>query len=315
MAITAAAGYPQYSQSLIDPLFYPTLLQRSYAETILKDITSTSYTGQLKNFGDQITFKREPIMNVHRYQKNIKLLTDTPEVETTTLVVDEGFYWNYKMDDVDLFEIQSVNAFKQSLTNSGMRTVAYNVEKSVLAKLVVDAAAYNKGSNAGAVSRNINLGAVGVPLAVTGANFIEVLARAEMVLRESNIWEDGKMFVTLPPAAGSALMTSPLAQFIMTGEKVSGLQGGTEQIYKYSPGGFNLTRSSFCPSVYDQTANAQCHYLIFGKVIATGFVQQISKTDIIKSERFFGEYYRGLQIFGSKVLFPEQLAIAYVRFS
>ncbi len=88
-------------------------LMRSYAETLMKDITSTSYTGQLRQFGDQITFQREPVARIHRYQKNLRLQTDTPEIETTTLTVDEGFYWNYKLDRVDV---------KRSATRTNCRT-------------------------------------------------------------------------------------------------------------------------------------------------------------------------------------------------
>lgn len=316
MAIPAASGYPQYSGSLITPQFYGRFLIRSYAATILKDITTTSYTGQLEQFGDSITFQREPVAQVHRYQKNIRLQTNTPEVESTTLTVDEGFYWNYKLDRVDMKQIRNVDRLIKSLEDGGGRTVGYAQEKAVLAKMIRHAAPYNKGSNAGAISRNINLGRVGAPLQVTGANLLEFMARCRTVMGEANAFEAGQMFMILPDAAQTALFTSPLASAYITGLPRSFIvdpKGNT--MGALAPAGFQLMGSNFVPTVLDQTANAQCSFVIFGQRMATGYVQQLQDADTIKSEHFFGSYFRGLSIFGHKPLFPEHLGVAYVRFN
>jgi hypothetical protein len=316
MTVPAATGYPQYSGSLIQPHFYPRFLMRSYAETLMKDITTTAYTGQLRQFGDQITFQREPVARIHRYQKNIRLQTDTPEIDTTTLTVDEGFYWNYKLDRVDVKQIRNAEELQNVLISSGGRSVGYAQEKAILAKMIRDAASYNKGINAGLISRNVNLGAVGNPLQITGGNFLEFFARCNQVLAESNVWEAGEMFMILPPASTAALFTSPLSNAFVTGLPRSFIVDSSgKPLRNIDPAGFRLLGSNFVPTVYDTTANAQCSFVIFGRRMATGYVQQLSDADTIKSEHFFGTYFRGLTIFGHKPLFPEQLGVAYVRFN
>lgn len=318
MAIPAASGYPQFSGTpLIPPQFHPRFLMRAYEATILKDIATTKYNGQLESYGDSITFMREPSTVIHRYQKNIRLKTDTPEVESTTMVVDEGFYWNYKLDRVDQKQIRNWDELTKGLERNGGRAVGYAQEKSVLAKMVRHAAPYNKGTNAGRISRNVNLGAIGNPLQITGANLIEFFARAVQVMEEAMANEAGQMFMILPAAATTALYTSPLASAYVTGLSRSFIVDpkGDPLGNGLTPGGFHLMGSPFVPKVYDSTANATCYFLLFGQRLATGYVNQLQDIDTLKSEHFFGTYFRGLSIFGSKPLFPEQIGVAYVRFN
>ena len=73
MPVPAAAGYPQYSGSLITPIFRMDLLERFYDTTLYSEISTTEYTGELNKGGDQITFMREPKVIVRDYDKNGKI--------------------------------------------------------------------------------------------------------------------------------------------------------------------------------------------------------------------------------------------------
>lgn len=60
MAVKAAAGYPQYSNNIITPMFSMDLLERFYCTTVFSDISTTEYSGELQKCGDQITFSANP---------------------------------------------------------------------------------------------------------------------------------------------------------------------------------------------------------------------------------------------------------------
>lgn len=317
MSIPAAAGYVQYSQSLIDPIFSTRWLARSYAETNLTKFTTTEYNGSLSSYGDEIWFKRPAQINVHRYtHKNMKLKTDTVEVETLKMTVDEGYYWQTKIDDVDVKQMGPNYAkFKDSILESGPRAIAYAIEKTVLARMVKDVPAANRGKSAG--KSGLDLGTVGDPLAVTSSNWTEFMLRCSTVLQENYTWVDGNMFMIIPPVAQIAMLSSPLGMFYGSGIQMAPVlnQSGPQFAGKINPAGFDLIVSSLVPRVYDQIANAQCHYILFGRKSATAYVQQLSKMESgIRSEHYFGEKMRALQIFGSKPLLSEQLGVAYVRF-
>lgn len=311
MAITAAAGYPQYSGVLTHPDVRDVFLERAWASNKLANYTSDEYTGSLKEMGDEVIFRREPVVNIHRYQKNIKLKADTPEVSTTKLCVDEGFYWNVKLDRVDIKQMGKgvYGALNSSLMKAGPRAVGYQTEKTVLARMVRDAEIRGNSSVG-------SLGTIGAPLSITKDNIVEVFARAAAAMRKSFVYEEGQMFMYLPSVAGITLATSSLAQYYMTGIAGTITKGDavSEMSAKYQPLGFELVMGDFCPEVQDPTTGDMCHYIVFGRKRATGFVQQIEEMEVVGSEFHFGKYTRGLHIYGHKPLLSEALGVIYARF-
>lgn len=312
MSLAAAAGYPQYAGVLTSPDVRDVFLQRAWANNKLAEYTSDEYTGSLKEMGDEVIFRREPVVNIHRYQKNIKLKADTPEVSSLKMVVDEGFYWNVKLDRVDIKQMGKgvYGALNSSLMKAGPRAVGYQTEKTVLARMVRDAEVRGNVPGVG------SLGSVGDPLTVTKDNIVEVLARAAAAMRRKFTFEEGQMFMYLPSVAGITLATSPLANYYMTGMQGTITKGdAVSQIAsKFSPLGFEFVMGDFCPEVKDPVVDDMCYYIVFGRRRATGFVQQIEEMEVIGSEHHFGKYTRGLHVYGHKPLLTEALGVLYVRF-
>lgn len=312
MAITAAAGYPQYSGVLTHPDVRDVFLERAWASNKLANYTSDEYTGSLKEMGDEVIFRREPVVNIHRYQKNIKLKADTPEISTSKLCVDEGFYWNVKLDRVDIKQMGKgvYGALNSSLMKAGPRAVGYQTEKTVLARMVRDAEI--RGNTAVG-----SLGTIGAPISVTKDNIVEVLARAAAAMRKAFVFEEGQMFMYLPSVAEIALATSPFGYYYTTGMSLAPIAKGSvgkEIAGTFKPLGFEFVMGDFCPEVVDPTTGDLCHYIVFGRKRATGFVQQIEEMEVVGSEFHFGKYTRGLHIYGHKPLLSEALGVMYVRF-
>jgi len=312
MAIPAAAGYPQLSGVLTHSDVRTVFLDRAWAANKLAEYTSDEYTGSLKEMGDEVIFRRDPVVNIHRYQKNIKLKADTPEIQTLKMCVDEGFYWNVKLDRVDIKQMGKgvYGALNSSLMKSGPRAVGYQTEKTVLARMVRDAEVRG-------LTEVGSLGMPGAPLAVTKDNIVEVLARAAAAMRKRFTFEEGQMFMYLPSVAEITLATSPFGYYYTTGMRLAPIAAGSvnrEIAGKFKPLGFEFVMGDFCPEVIDPATGELCHYIVFGRRRATGFVQQIEEMEVMGSEHHFGKYTRGLHIYGHKPLLPEALGVLYVRF-
>ncbi|WP_044977972.1 hypothetical protein [Taylorella asinigenitalis] len=311
MSLPSAAGYTQYD-SLLHPHYSDMMLMRAYCSFVTGDITTVKYTGKLKNCGDQIKFPVQPRVQINDYHKNATLVPQEPEITHKTLVVDQGKYFNIKIDDVDAKQICEFEAFKNSLLESAVLSMKQALDEEVLMKMAMEAHPRNKGMNAGIKSGITNLGEAGNPVQITAANIIDVIGRLRIVLRESCRWQDGKMFIVIPDIFAGALYGSDLKAAYLTGAAKSPILNGKieSQIL-----GFDVYFSNEVPTVHDEAANKTAYWIIAGNRDATGFAQQIDKQDIVPVPNSFGKFYRGLWVYGHKPLIDDGIAALYATVS
>ena len=66
---------------------------------------------------------------------------------------------------------------------------------------------------------------------------------------------------------------------------------------------------------HDPVTGEQTFTILAGRKSATGFVMQLTEQDVIdKDPRSFSKYWRGLNLYGFKVIRPEDLAVMYATF-
>lgn len=309
MPIPAASGYPQYSNSLVSPVFRMDLLERFYDTTIYSDISTTEYTGELARGGDQITFMREPKVIVRDYQKNGKIIHDTIDGEPVTMTIDYAKTFSIKMNHIDERQIQNFDRWKAAFLKSAGYELTRQIDPQLLTAMWTQAAAFNQGANAGAISANIDLGEPGAPRSVTSANINEFLVDLHQVLDEALAPQEGR-FIVLPPAGVTRLLNSELRLANVTGMDKSPLLNGRlpDEI-----GGFMVLRSINMPSVVDGAARA--YHIVAGVKMATAFAAQIEDSRVVTDKDDWANYYQGLSVYGFKVLYPDALVHAYVTFA
>lgn len=309
MSIPAASGYPQYSNSLITPLFRMDLLERFYTTTVYSDISSTEYTGELTKGGDQITFMREPKVIVRDYQKNGKITHDTIDGEPVTMTVDYAKTFSIKMNHIDEKQIQNFDKWKAAFLKSAGYELTRAIDPQLLTEMWTSVAPYNQGATAGLVSQNINLGEVGTPVVVTKANIIEVLSQLHQVLDEALAPKEGR-FVVLPSAAITILKNSDLKFAYATGLNSSPMVNGRlpEMV-----AGFTIMESQNIPSVVDGAVRA--YHIVAGVKMATAFAAQIENSRVVTDKDDWANYYQGLSVYGFKVLYNDALVHLYATFS
>lgn len=314
--VPAASGYPQYSGSLIPPMFGMDLIEQFYCTSIFGDITTTEYTGELKKCGDQITFFRSPKVTIRRNVKDGSIKHDTIDTCPVTMTVDNFLEFSVKVSQVDIEQICNWSKWETSLLKSATNEMSEAIDSELLCTMPLDADANNKGQNAGVKSRSYNLGRVGAPVIVTEANIWEVLTYLRAVLKEQCVPMDD-LFVVLPDVAEVTLLNSPK----LTSN--AGLAGSCCNIASdgilngklpTKIAGFDVYISHNVCKVFDSAVSADVYQIIAGWRGSTAFAAQIEKTRVVDNDKdSWDTYMQGMTVYGHKVIQAEGIAALYAQ--
>lgn len=303
MAVSAAAGYPQASGVLIPEIWSGKLLTKFYASSVFPAICNTDYEGEISKQGDKVIIRTTPDVEIHDYVKGTPLRVQTPEAGKVELVIDQAKYFNVVIDDIDKF--QADIPFMEAWTADAAEQMKIVQDRSVLGSVYADADAFNRGSTAGKISGDIDLGTTGTPVLLTKANIVDFIVDLGTVLDEQDIPESERKIV-LPNWACALIKKSELKDASITGDGTSMLRNGRIGMIDR----FELFGSNNVASVVDG-AN-RCFHAIANHKSAISWASQITNSEVIKAESTFGHFARGLHVYGFKVLKPGSLAHAYI---
>lgn len=316
MAVPAASGYPQYSGSLIPPMFSSKLVEQFYCSSVYADITTTEYSGEITRCGDQITFFRSPRVRVRRGSKDGTIKHDTIDTCPITMVIDQMLEFSVKISKVDMKQICNWASWETALLKSASYNIGESIDQALLAQGYVEAAASNKGAAAGVRTQSYDLGTAGAPLALTSSNIWETLTFVAAVLREQCLPMDD-LYIVLPDVALPILLNSPMIS------ANAGLAGACCEVASNAIlngkipakiAGFDIYISHNVPYVTDGSVVA--YSMIAGWRGAFGFAMQIEDTRVITDDKdSWDSYLQGMTVYGSKVIQDEGVAGLYASFS
>ena len=229
VGIARASGYPDYSSGgaagFVPELWSTKLTTKFYNTTVFGEIANCDYEGEIARLGDAVHIRRTPDIAVNPYQVGMTISYQVPNVTATELVIDQGLYWAYQIDNVDRY--QSDIDLMDDFTQDAVQKTMEQQDQALLGGIPGQVAAANQGANAGAISGDVNLGAAGSPLSVTSANVIDsVLLSAGQVLDEAKVPRDGKRWIVLPSWLIRKMKNSELKYAYETGDAVSPLRNG-----------------------------------------------------------------------------------------
>lgn len=288
------------------------LIEKFYASTVLAAISNTDYEGEIKNQGDKVIIRTKPTITIKNYRADGLLEIERPAGTNVELLIDKGKYFNCILDDV--MEIQSDLNNLSMWADDAAEQMKIVVDTDVLTALLGQASADNKGTTAGKISNDINLGATTTPLAVVAANpgvgeveILDVILRLGQTLDEQNIPETGR-WLLMPSWAAAVIKRSELRQAYLSGDSVSMLRNGRIGMIDR----FTLYISNLLPGGVAAGLAAGEFAIYAGHAHALTFASQFSKVETLRSEMTFGTLLRGLQVYGYKVLDGTALAEAIV---
>ncbi|MEM4724693.1 MAG: hypothetical protein QXP01_06745 [Candidatus Hadarchaeum sp.] len=305
MPLQTAAGYPQLASLASPEVWSPLLLEAFNEKTIVPEITSRDYIGEITDVGCKVYVRTVPAIASKPYTKGQAIVPEFIEPGLVEVEIDKASYWCFAIDDIDRF--QSDIDYLKAWTRAAAESQRVYVDSVVLADIYDEAASTNKGTAAGAKSQNINLGAVGNPLALDADNIIEFILNCGVVLDETNTPDDDR-YIVLPPSLVALLKSSDVKSAAVMGDAQSVLR--TDKIGVLDR--FTIYKSNLLSSQTE--SGARCWNVIFGHKSAVAFASQFVKSQLFdKVESGFFAMARGLQVFGYKVVRPEQLGWAYVK--
>lgn len=307
--VPASAGYKQLVGSLVTPKFSDRIIRQVFCRSASSEMTTGDFANGLVSCGNTLGFRVEPMVDIHEYQKNQTLVPQEIETEWRWLQVDRAKYFNIKVDRVDQKQVCDWSKIASNFCSNASKRMYQQLDPEVLMKIAVSADRANKGTAAG-TDGDINLGQFGAPLEVDATTIVDQLVNARIILEQNCRWEAGNMVMILPTIAEKAFYGSQLANYCATGTQSPLLSGALRGDYM----GWRIVFSNHVPRVFDTTANRFCYYVVFGHDGATGMVQQIDECEVVKIEKSFGDYYRGLWVFGHNTLIPEAVGVIYAYF-
>lgn len=293
---------PAYSGVFIPEIWAGKLIEKFYDATVLAAIANTDYEGEISDYGDKVTIRQKPTIDIRTYAAEQALTVDRPSSNVVELLIDQGRYWNTVLDDV--MEVQSDLNQLSMWADDASEQMKIKIDQHILqtsgtSGMLGQAVAANRGATAGADSANINLGAAGGTngsnaVSITSSNIIDTIVNAGQVLDEQNIPESGRWFI-LPPWVAARIKKSELRDASLSGDGASMLRNGRLGMIDR----FTLYSSNLLPTATEGTATLR--YLYAGHSHGLTFASQLAKTETLRSESTFGTLLRGLQVFGFKV--------------
>lgn len=308
MAYPRHASHPEYSGKFIPEIWSGQLIKKFYETTVLKEITNTKYEGEISNYGDKVIIRTTPTLTIRDYVAGGTLTYERPETTTIELLIDKGKYFGFEVDDVMAY--QSDINLMETFSTAAAEQMKIEIDRHFLGSVYPDAHAKNRGTAAGNLSGNINLGSTsGLSVAVTKDNILKKIVEMGQCLDELNIPGTGR-FIVAPVWFVAILKDSKLIEADTMGDQTSVLRTGVVGTIDR----FRIIQSNLLPTMNDTaTPPKKGTVIYFGTTDAACFATQLTKTDTLRSPQTFGDIVRGLQVYGFKVIQPECLGVLFAH--
>lgn len=276
--------------NFIPTIWSARLLRHLDKKHVYASLVNRDYEGEIKNYGDKVKINQIGNVEIKDYTKGKDI--DTPDEldgEDQMLVIDQGKYFNFSVDDVDNAQTNP------KLMDKAMQRAGYgmnDVTDSFVANLMyVNAAAKNM------------MGSDDSPLVPTADDAYDMLVDLGTLLTEANVPMEGRWAVI--PAFYHGLLLKD-KRFVGNGTDYNKaiLEGGEVG----AAAGFNIYLSNNVPNV-DGTK----YKIIAGTNEGASYAEQILKTEAYRPEKRFADAVKGLHVYGAKVVQPECLSVLTVN--
>ena len=309
---TRAGGHPDYSSAgtmgFIPAIWSTNMAPKFYEATVFGAIANTDWEGEVKNLGDVVNIRVIPDIAVNDYVVGGGIQYQKPGSTKMEMAVDQAISFGFEVMDVDAH--QSDLKLMSKFSEDASEQMKIKVDRRVLGYQGVGFAgtsdanisSTNRGTAAGAISANIDLGSSGAPEALTAATILDYIVDLGTVLDEVNIPETGRWLI-LPAWACGMIKKSDLKDASLSGDGGSILRNGRIGIIDR----FEIFRSNNLP-----TSGSSYTKIFAGHPQGLAFASQIAKVENLRNPNDFGDLVRGLNIFGYKVVNADALAVGYI---
>lgn len=288
MAYSSSSGsfsFASGEQHFIPEVFSKKLQAKFYAQTMLSEVTTNEYEGEISGLGNKVNIRSVPAVTVADYTGSLSYADVTSG--TIELNIDKAKSYAFKVDDI-LREQADID-FMNEAANDAAQNMKIAIEQDVFANVA-----------AGSSLTDVNA----TPSNLTSSNILGFILDAGQTLDENNIPEDGR-YMIISPAAATLLKQSELRQAYLTGDNVSPLRNG----FIGTVDRFNMYVSNNLVTASGVTSG------LFGHPKAIAYASQMTNTESVRLESSFGDGVRGLAVYGYKVVLPTAIGEFKLKFA
>ncbi|MEV8398817.1 P22 coat protein - protein 5 domain protein [Streptomyces niveus] len=254
-------------------------------------LVNRNYEGEISSQGQSVHITTIGDPTIQDYAPGDTITYEDIETAGTDLVIDQGKFFAFKIDDVDK---------AQALMNP-MTQMAQNAAYGLRDK----ADAYVANLYTGVASAN-TIGSTGAPIdtftAPTDA-YSKVLVPLRTKLNRANVPKEGRYVVGSPEFIGSMLNDD---RFVKVGD--AGTSEGLRNGLVGRAAGFDILESNNTPNPSGDTQVIQAGY-----PGAITYAEQILETEALRLQNTIADAVRGLHVYGAKLLRPTGIAIAFIN--
>ena len=305
---------PSYSGTFIPTLWSARMNAKFYAATVFGAIANTDWEGEIKDLGDKIIINNIPTLSISDYTSGSGLTYEAPTPDTVEMPIDKAKSFAFQVADVLAY--QSKPELMSVFTDDAAEQMKVAIDSDVLNGTFDQYAPGNGGTASGGVlSGSFDLGTDTAAIALTTSNILNKITALAAVLDEQNVPESGRWLV-IDPATRQLLMESNLAQADFMGDQSSILRNGRiGMIDRFTVYVSNQLPTGNAGELWDGTPSGgevQRKAIMAGHKTAISFASQMTKVERLQNPNDFGEFCRGLNVYGYLVVKPESLALLTV---
>lgn len=265
------------------------VLQALQKAMVFGSLVNRDYEGLISQLGDTVRITSIAGVTVGDYTKNTDM-ADPQELTDAQAVMEitQNKYFNFQIDDVD--ERQGLKVLA-----AGMNEAAYALKDKAdqfVASLYTDASASNLigDDTTPKVPNNT---------ANDTQNVYNLIVDAGVLLDTSNVPSDGRWMVVPPWFYGRLQKESRFVEADKSGNAAALRTGQVGAI-----AGFTIFKSNNVPNT-----TGTKYKILFGTVRAITFADQINKVEQYRLEKRFATGFKGLHLYGAKVVRPACLGV------
>lgn len=271
------------------------VLQALQKATVFGSLVNRNYEGLIANRGDTVRLTEIGAVTVGDYTKN----TDISDPETLVdaeqvLKITESKYFNFQVDKVD------IKQGNPAVVSAGMDEASYALRDEMdlfIAAMYTGASASNLiGSTASPKAPNNTAG--------DASNVYRIITLCRQALVKSNV-PTGGWWMVVQPELYSLLLNEDKFVSAEKAGTTSGLRTGEVG----SILGFSIFESNNVEYIEDGDGSHDVYKVMFGTNRAITFADQINNVVQYEPEKRFAVAYKGLHLYGAKVVRPQCLGV------
>jgi len=263
--------------NFIPELWSKRINQKLRESLVFGSVVNTDYEGEIGSGGDTVKINSIGDVTIGNYVPNSTNIT--PEQLNdyqTTLLIDQKKYFAFKVDDVDKAQVNA------NVMDEAMQSAAWGLKNAADESI---AALYTDAGNTITTT------------AIDSTNAFAAVLTLGQYLSQENVPEDGRWLV-IPPWFKTKLL---LAKALVTDNGAAADAFTNGKVGRV--GGFDVYESN------NVSNDGTTYYIMAGTRKAISFAAQVNKVEAYRPEASFSDAVKGLYVYGTKVVYPDALAV------